>query len=107
MPIYEYICHNCSHEFEQLQKISEEPLTKCPQCNQPDVKRLVSATSFRLKGSGWYETDFKNKTKKSSEGDKSVKSEDSNSSSSGSDTNSSKETKASPSNDAKNKKADS
>lgn len=64
MPIYEYECANCEHQFELLQKVSEQPATECPQCDKPQVKRLVSATSFRLKGSGWYETDFKDKPKK-------------------------------------------
>lgn len=60
MPIYEYLCDNCDHHFEMLQKVNDEPTAQCPNCEQSQVKRLVSATSFRLKGSGWYETDFKN-----------------------------------------------
>ena len=63
MPIYEYKCSNCSHEFEKIQKISEEPIKECPKCNKKSVSKLISAPSFRLKGSGWYETDFKNKKK--------------------------------------------
>ena len=59
MPIYEYQCTNCSHKMEALQKISDKPLTDCPACNEEDLKKLVSAASFRLKGGGWYETDFK------------------------------------------------
>ena len=59
MPIYEYRCESCSHEMEKLQKISETVLVDCPACEQPSLKRLVSAAAFRLKGSGWYETDFK------------------------------------------------
>jgi len=59
MPIYEYQCKACSHRFDTLQKISESPLKVCPECNEPELKKLVSAPSFRLKGSGWYETDFK------------------------------------------------
>ena len=59
MPIYEYRCESCAHELEQLQKMSEDALIDCPDCAQPTLKRLVSAAAFRLKGSGWYETDFK------------------------------------------------
>ena len=59
MPIYEYQCKACSHRFDTLQKISESPLKDCPECNEPQLKKLLSAPSFRLKGSGWYETDFK------------------------------------------------
>lgn len=59
MPIYEYRCQSCSHELEVLQKISEDELTQCPECQQPELKKLMSAVGFRLKGSGWYETDFK------------------------------------------------
>ncbi len=59
MPIYEYECHACGHRLEKLQKISDQPLTDCPACGQPGLKKLVSAVAFRLSGSGWYETDFK------------------------------------------------
>lgn len=59
MPIYEYRCQACGHELDALQKISDAHLTDCPSCEQPNLKRLISAPSFRLKGSGWYETDFK------------------------------------------------
>lgn len=62
MPIYEYACGNCDSQFELLQKVSDAPASDCPHCDKPDVKKLVSATSFRLKGSGWYETDFKDKS---------------------------------------------
>ena len=64
MPIYEYQCNNCNHKIEVLQKISDDPLTQCPSCHQQKLKKLVSAASFRLKGSGWYETDFKTGGKK-------------------------------------------
>jgi putative FmdB family regulatory protein len=64
MPIYEYKCQACQKEFEVLRKISDEPLTDCPQCNEPALKKKVSAAAFRLKGSGWYETDFKTGNKK-------------------------------------------
>ena len=63
MPIYEYECSDCNHYFDELQKMNDDPLLDCPVCNKPKLKRLLSAPSFRLKGSGWYETDFKN-TKK-------------------------------------------
>jgi putative FmdB family regulatory protein len=59
MPIYEYRCGSCSHELEALQKISDSPLRKCPECGKLTLRRLVSAPVFRLKGGGWYETDFK------------------------------------------------
>ena len=61
MPIYEYRCGACGHHLEALQKMSDGPLRKCPECGRSQLKRLVSAPQFRLKGSGWYETDFKNK----------------------------------------------
>ncbi|MGH8397671.1 MAG: FmdB family zinc ribbon protein [Gammaproteobacteria bacterium] len=59
MPIYEYECKACGHRLETLQKVSEAPLKKCPECGKPALRKLVSAAGFRLKGSGWYETDFK------------------------------------------------
>src|SRR3954453_3610508 len=59
MPIYEYRCGSCSHELEALQKVSDSPLRKCPQCGKLTMRRLMSAPAFRLKGGGWYETDFK------------------------------------------------
>ena len=59
MPIYEYRCESCGHLLDALQKISDPPLADCPECNKPALKRLISAPSFRLKGGGWYETDFK------------------------------------------------
>jgi|SRR5690606_13157189 len=59
MPFYEYECSNCKFYVEALQKISDEPLKQCPSCKKQTLKKLVSAPNFRLKGSGWYETDFK------------------------------------------------
>ena len=59
MPIYEYQCNTCSHRFEALQKMADAPLVDCPACALPALKKLVSAASFKLKGTGWYETDFK------------------------------------------------
>ena len=64
MPIYEYRCQSCGHELDALQKVSDEPLADCPSCSQPALKRLISAPAFRLKGSGWYETDFKSDKEK-------------------------------------------
>lgn len=64
MPIYAYACKNCEHELDALQKIADEPLVDCPECGQPALKRLLSAPRFRLKGSGWYETDFKTDNKR-------------------------------------------
>ena len=60
MPFYEYQCSACGHHHEELQKVSDRPLRKCPACGRASLKRLVSAPVFRLKGGGWYETDFKN-----------------------------------------------
>ncbi|MET0497577.1 MAG: zinc ribbon domain-containing protein [Steroidobacteraceae bacterium] len=59
MPFYEYECSSCGKQTEVLQKISDAPLKKCPNCGKSALKRLISAPVFRLKGSGWYETDFK------------------------------------------------
>jgi len=59
MPFYEYECKNCGHALEAMQKINDSPLRKCPHCGKQQLQRLMSAPVFRLKGSGWYETDFK------------------------------------------------
>src|SRR5579862_3234545 len=59
MPFYEYQCESCGHHLEAMQKVSDPPLKKCPQCGKSQLKRLMSAPVFRLKGGGWYETDFK------------------------------------------------
>ncbi|KPK40150.1 MAG: hypothetical protein AMJ69_03530 [Gammaproteobacteria bacterium SG8_47] len=59
MPIYEYQCAACGHDVEVLQKMSAAPLTDCPACGQPELQKLISAAGFRLKGGGWYESDFK------------------------------------------------
>ena len=59
MPIYEYRCHVCGHELEKIQRMNDAPLTDCPDCGAAELRRLVSAPGFRLKGAGWYETDFK------------------------------------------------
>ncbi len=74
MPIYEYRCQACGGELEKLQRMSDAPLTDCPACGKPELKRLISAAGFRLKGGGWYETDFKQGSKRnladSGEGEK-------------------------------------
>jgi putative FmdB family regulatory protein len=59
MPFYEYQCNNCGHALEAMQKVSDPPLRKCPHCGKSQLQKLMSAPVFRLKGSGWYETDFK------------------------------------------------
>lgn len=59
MPIYDYRCTSCGHQKEVLRKISDEPLTDCPECKQPTFAKALSAAGFQLKGSGWYATDFK------------------------------------------------
>lgn len=73
MPIYEYLCTKCGHAFDEIQKFSDPPLQKCPQC-KGKVEKQMSAPSFQLKGTGWYVTDFKDKPKKS-ENKSEVKSE--------------------------------
>jgi len=69
MPIYEYRCEDCGSELEKLQRISDEPLRDCPACGKPALKRLISAAGFRLKGGGWYETDFKKDNRRNLAGD--------------------------------------
>ena len=64
MPIYEYQCTECGHKLEAMQKMADEPLTECPKCKKTTLNKLISAAGFRLKGSGWYETDFKSGKKK-------------------------------------------
>lgn len=71
MPIYEYQCQSCGHEHEALQKLSDQPLIDCPACSKPDLIKKISAAGFRLKGGGWYETDFKSGTKKNVAGESS------------------------------------
>jgi putative FmdB family regulatory protein len=62
MPIYEYVCERCSHHLEIMQKMSDKPLSKCPQC-RGKLEKLFSQTSFQLKGSGWYVTDYTSRSK--------------------------------------------
>jgi len=67
MPIYGYQCQACHHEFELMQKMSDPAPSVCPVCGKPDVRKLLSAAGFQLKGSGWYATDFKGAAKTKSE----------------------------------------
>lgn len=69
MPIYEYRCESCQGHHEALQKLSDEPLVRCPHCGQDALKRQISAAGFRLKGGGWYETDFKSSQRKNIAGE--------------------------------------
>ncbi|MDX1900567.1 MAG: zinc ribbon domain-containing protein [Gammaproteobacteria bacterium] len=62
MPTYEYQCRACGHAFEAFQKMSDAPLDVCPKCQAKSVEKLVSAAGFQLKGTGWYVTDFRNKS---------------------------------------------
>ncbi|MES9825765.1 MAG: FmdB family zinc ribbon protein [Candidatus Thiodiazotropha endolucinida] len=64
MPIYEYRCEACDHQLEVIQKMSDQALSECPECKCDSLKKVISAAAFHLKGSGWYETDFKNGSKK-------------------------------------------
>jgi putative FmdB family regulatory protein len=94
MPIYEYVCNACGHEFEEWQKITDSPVQKCPSCGKRKVERLVSLSAFHLKGSGWYVTDYgkrgsttegtKAKSKKADKADKADKTEKSSTSESSS-----------------------
>jgi putative FmdB family regulatory protein len=71
MPIYEYRCADCDHQLEVVQKLSEDPIVSCPECKNDSLKRIISAAGFRLKGDGWYETDFKSGKKKNVAGSES------------------------------------
>ena len=68
MPVYEYACEKCGHEFEAEQRISDDPIRTCPKCRARKVKRLISRTSFVLKGSGWYSDLYSSSAKKSDDG---------------------------------------
>ena len=70
MPIYGYACNHCGHTLDALQKIADDPLVDCPECEQPALKRQLSAPRFRLKGQGWYETDFKKDNQRNLAGEK-------------------------------------
>jgi putative FmdB family regulatory protein len=75
MPIYEYACTECNHELEVLQKMNDALLKQCPACGKNTLKKLISAAAFHLKGTGWYETDFKG-SKKPEKSDRSEKTSD-------------------------------
>jgi putative FmdB family regulatory protein len=60
MPIYAYRCAACGHALDKLQKLSDEPLSVCPECGAPELRKQLTAAGFQLKGSGWYATDFRN-----------------------------------------------
>ncbi len=77
MPIYGYVCKNCDHSMDALQKIADDPLVDCPECGEPALKRQLSAPRFRLKGKGWYETDFKSDNQRNLAGEKSETKSDS------------------------------
>jgi putative FmdB family regulatory protein len=63
MPIYEYRCADCGFQKEFIQKMSDAPLTTCPECGKETLGKMLSAAGFQLKGSGWYQTDFKGSSK--------------------------------------------
>lgn len=107
MPIYEYKCQACHEQLEALQKMADAPLLECPACGKPALKKKVSAAAFRLKGSGWYETDFKTGNKKNlASGGESTGGGDKAAASSSGDSKSS-EGKASPSKSSESKSGDS
>jgi putative FmdB family regulatory protein len=70
MPIYGYACKECGHTLDALQKMADDPLVDCPECGEPALKRQLSAPRFRLKGQGWYETDFKKDNQRNIAGEK-------------------------------------
>ena len=71
MPIYGYVCKSCEHRFDVLQKMSDDPLVHCPDCGDASLQKELSAPKFRLKGKGWYETDFKTGDKRNLHGESS------------------------------------
>jgi putative FmdB family regulatory protein len=75
MPIYEYQCVACGHKLEAMQKMADEPLKKCPDCNKDSLQKLISAAGFQLKGTGWYATDFRNKGKPEAQSNQETKKE--------------------------------
>lgn len=95
MPIYEYRCEACGHELEALQKMSDNPLVDCPACQAPALRKQVSAAAFKLTGTGWYETDFKNSGKQAP-----AKGQDGKAGDSGADSSGGSSAGAKPSSDA-------
>lgn len=105
MPIYEYRCQGCGHELETLQSMSEEPLIDCPECGESLLKRKISAAAFRLKGGGWYETDFKKDNRRNVAGEAEAKPADKGGESASSDKKSKKSEKSDSSKASSDKKA--
>ena len=73
MPIYEFICEDCNYKEDLIRKISEPTTISCSKCNGQNFVKQVSAPNFKLKGSGWYETDFKNKPKETKKNNNNIK----------------------------------
>lgn len=67
MPLYEYACSACGHEFEMLQKFSDKPIKKCPECGKAKVEKMISQTAFQLKGEGWYKDGYSRPSDKPAE----------------------------------------
>jgi putative FmdB family regulatory protein len=105
MPIYEYQCQGCEHEFETIQKMSEAPLIQCPSCGKDLLRKKISAVAFRLKGGGWYETDFKSGDKKNVATSNDSGSESSSAAATSSKSESTSETKSSGSGETKSSTA--
>ncbi|MCB1742947.1 MAG: zinc ribbon domain-containing protein [Gammaproteobacteria bacterium] len=105
MPIYEYECGACGAQHEFIQKFSEGPKRKCPSCGKSRLRKRVSAAAFHLKGTGWYETDFKNSKKAKANGD--ATSSDSSSDSSGGEKKSSSDSGGESSSKSESKSSDS
>ncbi len=107
MPIYEYKCQACHEQLEALQKMADAPLLECPACGKPALKKKVSAAAFRLKGSGWYETDFKTGNKKNLVGGGESTGGGDKAAASGSGDSKSSESKVSPAKPSESKSGDS
>ena len=105
MPIYEYRCDRCDHEFEREQRITADPVKTCPECKSRRVKRLISQTSFVLKGSGWYSDLYSSDSGKKSSEDTDKKATDSPGDSPDKDTEKSKSSKKADGDKSKDKKS--
>ncbi|MFT5137764.1 MAG: putative FmdB family regulatory protein [Arenicella sp.] len=103
MPIYQYKCTDCGHQLEALQKMSDPRLTDCPACQKPSLRKQLTAAAFKLKGSGWYETDFKNSGAKPAATKSSEDNKATDSSGAAVSNDSSSESKSSDSNSSENK----
>ena len=102
MPIYEYRCAKCGFQKEFLQRLSEAPLTRCPECGKKSLKKMVTAAGFQLKGTGWYATDFKNSGNKSKSAEKGAAGKDTSAKDSGAGESAAKEA---PAKDSKTKES--